>query len=299
MSNSYLNDDGCFYDTDLVLEGEFEDSVSKMLNRLWGNGVNVLEILRGNKFLDKMYREMPLFQDSDTNTPDTTTNSKFFTTMMSSNSDISNGPYTLISLYHKAGRIDGTDIIYSTILKLIESSTKELKLVFGYFQLFPHFEKALESAIARGVKVKLFTNSTKTASLAFLSSLFAKAQTRLLEMGAEVYTLDEENNRAKSNEKYLYQCAHNKFMTVDDKVLLCGSWNCIGSSVFHDSEFAMILFEDEECQGLCEPFNLYLESSLQNGIYRKLEDETITGTLNPFAPIFMTKQALQITRRGY
>ena len=74
----------------------------------------------------------------------------------------------LISLDHVAGNIDGIDIIYSTLLKLIQCATTEITLVFGYFQLFPHLEASLLSAIEREVKVKLFSNSSLTGDIIFL-----------------------------------------------------------------------------------------------------------------------------------
>lgn len=69
----------------------------------------------------------------------------------------------LISIHRITGRTNGIDIIYSTILKLIECTKCEITLVYGYFSLFPHMQKAISSALKRGVKVKLFTNSSKHA----------------------------------------------------------------------------------------------------------------------------------------
>ena len=204
---------------------------------------------------------------------------------------------SLISLCHTTGSTNGIDIIYSTLLKLIECATNEITLVYGYFQLFPQLEKALSSAIDRGVRVRLFTNSSQTSDLFFLASLFAEGQGKLLQMGAEVYTLNEENNRTESGG---YHCAHHKFVTVDNRAVMCGSWNCIGASIFHDSEFAMLLFEDEEsCSGLCTPFRNYFESSLESGLYKKLEDAPIVPELSPFIRMNMSKQMHTVTKRGF
>ncbi len=307
MEDSYLTDEGMFLDTDLVLEGNFTHSTKRMLDKLWENGTDVLDILEDISHLDKIYSEMDALSASIIAFPLSKSiieAKKAPLDRFTFNSIVSNATQSigtnasLICLHHITGGTDGIDIIYSSILKLIESATTEITLVYGYFQLFSHMEKAISEAIERGVRVKLFTNSSQTGDIFFLNPIFTEAQRRLFEMGAEVHVLNEKENVMEDEQSY--RCVHHKFMIVDNRTVIVGSWNCMGVSVFYDSEFAMILFEDEEnSNGLCQPFKSQIRFFSENGTFRKLEDAPAIVTHNPFVTLFMSRQGLKMTKRGY
>ena len=40
-------------------------------------------------------------------------------------------------------------------------------------------------------------------------------------------------------------CLHHKAAVFDQKVAFIGSWNCIGYSVFFDSDFSVVLFDND------------------------------------------------------
>ncbi len=108
----------------------------------------------------------------------------------------------------------------------------------GYFQLFPDMEAAIERAVARGVQISLTTNSDHTNRTSYLNNVYAYALGRLLELGVNVFVQDQ------SEVNKISFCLHYKAAVFDRKVAFIGSWNCIGVSVFFDSDFSVVLFDN-------------------------------------------------------
>merc|ERR1712038_510992 len=303
--DSYFKDEGTFKDHDVVLDGDFTNSVAKMLELFWESGKDILDIIGDSRYLDDMYDDMepfssfmdPFVSSRRLGLSSRRLHGEILTTEARIDDDmIESINVSLISMNHVTGRTCGIDMIYSTLLKLIECATHEITLVYGYFILYPHLEEALSSAINRGVKVRLFTNSPETSDIFFYIPLFVKGQAKLLEMGAEVYALNPEKNMKGEG----FHCDHYKYAVFDDCAVMCGSWNCMGSSLFFDSEFAMLLFDNEERNGdLCVPFKDNVERLFQMGLYTKLEEAPSVSDPSPFIRMMMNKQAVIVTKRGY
>ena len=325
--DSYLKDEGIFHDTDVILKGDLASSTTKMLDSLWNSGTDVLEILNGCKHLDNVHKETKVHQASISQSIEFDFESSrssigrrrsslfaldksfYFKGNRSSLFALDNsiqdlvnhtekqGGCNVIELNHISGNANGVDIIYSTILKLIESATREINLVFGYFQLFPHMEEALSAAIKRGVSVKLLTNSSETNDLYFFRSLFERAQGQLLNMGVEVFLLTTDRSLEDGD---CMHCAHHKFITIDNRAVLLGSWNCLGTSIFYDSEYAMLLFDDVESdERVCKSFNDYVHTSIEKGIYTKLGEEPKLSTLHPLMKMAISRQSIVMANRGF
>ncbi|CAB9523941.1 Cardiolipin synthase 1 [Seminavis robusta] len=181
-----------------------------------------------------------------------------------------NREVALFQLDHKAGNPKGQDIIFSTLFFLIETAQESVELVFGYFQLLPGLEEAIAGAIARGVKVRLITNSEETNDMTFENQSFGHALRRVLELGVEVYL------PAKKNDGSANYCLHYKMAIIDTKAVLLGSWNCLGFSTFHDDEFSVVMFggqtkstDEGEVRALGSAlFDYFLESITEGDLVR-------------------------------
>ncbi|CAB9506239.1 Phospholipase D [Seminavis robusta] len=176
----------------------------------------------------------------------------------------------LFQLDHKAGNPKGEDIIFSTLLYLIETAKEKIDLVHVYFQLLPGLEEAIAGANARGVRIRLITNSGETTDLRFFNKLFGQAVRRMLELGVEVYIPTSKNSADKLN-----YCIHYKMAMIDSKVVMMGSWNCIGISVFHDDEFSVVMFDqadkDQHNRSLGDTAYQPFEDALQDGFVTRIE----------------------------
>lgn len=241
--NTHFN----FHDLDIVLAGDFSESTGALFTDLWNQSRSVVSVLQG---LPPLPLDLGPTEHGDTSSStsdelmkgeDETDLRIFFRNSSLKSSEHVGRDVTLFQLDHKAGRPDGYDIILSTLLFLLETAQTSIDLIFGYFQLFPCLEETLVRAMDRGVKVRLITNSRETNDCFFLNELFRKTFVHLMEIGVDIYIPDGDKNNF---------CLHYKTAMIDSRVLLVGSWNSFGISVFYDSEFSVVIFkEDDE-----EPF---------------------------------------------
>lgn len=141
---------------------------------------------------------------------------------------------TAFQLDHKGGDTAGYDIIFLSLLFLIDTAETSIDLVLGYFQLFEELDVSLTKASERGVKIRLITNSSTTNGMSYMNGNFASALKRLLIIGAEIYTTRDDVGKEFT--------LHHKLVIADGKAALIGSWNCIGISVFYDSDFSVLVF---------------------------------------------------------
>ena len=195
------------------------------------------------------------------------------------------GNVSVFQLDHKSGDPEGLDIIFSSLLFMIDTAKESLDLYFGYFQLFEELDAALTRAAQRGVKIRLVTNSSGTNGLTYLNNLFCPALERLLELGAKIYTT------RKCDEGKI--CFHNKDVIADSRVALFGSWNCIGTSIFYDSDFSVLLFDENG--GVFTPYRQKIDDLIK--VDRLLRVTEVSGFDVPlFYKIFGNRTVM---RRGF
>ena len=252
-SDSYFTNNGFHYlDADVVLQGCFEASTSILFQSLWVHSREV-KLLFGPQVFEE---EETLSSDESTagfeSTDKDQSELQVKNTRAVANDDANN--VTIFQLEHKAGNTDGHDIIFTALLFLIESAEETIDLVMGYFQLLsPDLEAALRCAVARGVRIRLATNSAKSNGLPYFNGLFGQALDCLIDMGVEVYVTAD----LTKYQQYGDFCLHYKLAVFDQKVALVGSWNPIGASVFYDSDFSVILFDQRKEDKKASDGNLF------------------------------------------
>jgi len=101
-------------------------------------------------------------------------------------------------------------------------------------------EAAIARAVARGIQVNLTTNSDCTNGLPFHNKVFRHALERLLELGVKLFVTVKDHLEDDGG-----FCLHSKLAIFDQRVAFMGSWKCMGTSVFYDSDFLVVLFDDD------------------------------------------------------
>lgn len=192
---------------------------------------------------------------------------------------------SLIQLDHKAGSRDDSDIVLSSLLRMIETAEKSIDLLFGYFQLFPVMRGALTRAVARGVKVRLFTNSRNSNDVYFFNGVFGEAMCHLLEMGAEIWVPQDATEL----------CLHYKCALIDSKVMCVGSWNMWGTSIFYDSEFSVIIIAKEEIKGLTD----FIDDLINSNLFTQITERPAEWSFPKFFLWASSKYARNQITRGY
>lgn len=132
---------------------------------------------------------------------------------------------------HRSGP-DGDANLLAGTLKLIWGARKQIDIENAYFVEMPPVRLALEEALARGVKVRLHTNSKASVDEPIIAAPIAGAAKDLLARGAEVYLRKEKS-------------LHSKLMVVDDQYTVVGSYNLNPRSLHYDCELSMFVRSPE------------------------------------------------------
>ena len=232
-TDSYFNTDTShFQDSEFLLEGCFSHSTSVLFHKLWNEAQKLDHFIPPSDKSDNIVgceRDVvvQIEEEKMECLPVLSTNSA--RALLDGCNDV-----TVFQLDHKGGDTAGYDIIFLSLLFLIDTVETSIDLVFGYFQLFEELDVSLTKASERGVKIRLITNSSTTNGMSYMNGNFASALERLLVIGAEIYTTRDDVGKEFS--------LHHKLVIADGKAALIGSWNCIGMSVFYDSDFSVLVF---------------------------------------------------------
>lgn len=274
-----------FVDIDVVMIGDFSETTGPFLENLWEASRDLKVILKDIPLSNERSAGVTKYPDANSFAvndieqllQEESAQSAFFRKISLLSLDELDHKVSCFQLDHKAGRVDGLDIIYSSLLFIVETAEATIDLAFGYFQMFDELEKALVRALSRGVKIRVITNSRETNDVYFFNEIFRKAIQRLMEMGIEIYVPSSKNS-----------CVHYKYVIADSRVLFVGSWNCLGTSVFYDAEFSTVIMQDETSisTDALTTVKVFLEEAISSGIFVRL-----TKCPDPYAIPFVATLA--------
>lgn len=174
-----------------------------------------------------------------------------------------------------AGGPDGdADALHALLFSAINEAHERISLATSYFIPTPGLQMALETAAARGVRVRLLLSARSdypwmvTAAQAFYQSL--------MENGVEIY-------------EYEYGLLHSKTMTFDGSWSLVGSANLDTRSLLLNFEAGVVLYGSKVAGQLEEQFDIDLQRAtridparwLRRGIHRRLGEQF----LQLFSPV--------------
>ena len=146
---------------------------------------------------------------------------------------------------HVAGS-DAT--IQRATLKAIEGATTRIDLEPAYFIATPDIHDALMAALARGVEVRLLTNSSESIDEAIMSTPILESLPELLDAGAQVFTKRGDT-------------LHSKFMTVDGLYSWVGSYNLHPRSQRYEGELAIQVLDADFARRLDAAFEADLAAA--------------------------------------
>ncbi len=132
--------------------------------------------------------------------------------------------------------------VLSTMMKAVSGATKTVDIENAYFLTLPGMDQLLYAALARGVKVRIFTNSNKSVDEPLVSEPIMKALPDLLAAGAEIYLKKGDT-------------LHSKFMVVDETFVSLGSLNLHPRSLYYDTEMAVNIIDENAAKTLRAQFD--------------------------------------------
>lgn len=142
--------------------------------------------------------------------------------------------------------------IMLTLLKGIRDSKKSLDIENAYIILFPALKAEIRAAIARGVKVRVLTNSNKSVDEPVVSIPILRSAQELSEMGAEVYLKNGDT-------------LHSKFVVIDGTYTIVMSYNLHPRSERIEGEMAVVVRNQNFGNTMSEVFGRDITS--QNAVY--------------------------------
>lgn len=138
--------------------------------------------------------------------------------------------------------------IHSAITKLFRNAVKSIDIENAYFILDPHIKEELKKAIQRGIRVRIFTNSTKSVDEPIIALPIMESAKFAAKTGALVYLQNGPT-------------MHSKYMVVDDKISVTGSFNFHPQSLRIYGENVAIAFDKDTAMKLKEKFELGIQKA--------------------------------------
>lgn len=178
-----------------------------------------------------------------------------------------------VDLYWDTGRIvaddpeklvaarDATDYSLSTELRpLFERTDHELIIFSPYFVPGREGTRFLSDLAARGVRVRILTNSLASTDVAVVHAGYARYRKDLLRAGVELYEMDGRDVAADSGDRHLFKGSskaslHAKSFVMDREEVFIGSLNLDPRSVIENSEIGVIVSNREVGEGMAAWFD--------------------------------------------
>jgi len=160
------------------------------------------------------------------------------------------------------------------LIEAIDAANSEVWMVSAYLIPTPELEAAIGRAEARGVEVRILTNSINSNNHLTAHSAYRKHTESLVEVGADVH---EVRAQAKDRDLYIQSpveekslCLHAKLLVFDDDRVFVGSANLDPRSLKLNTEMGLLI----ESPSLNAALRRYLEPdfSLRNAWHLQQDD---------------------------
>jgi len=153
------------------------------------------------------------------------------------------GTIPVVITDHNPGS-DSEDVdenIEIAIIKLIMEAKSTLDIEHGYVILSPPMLAALEFARSKGVKIRVFMNSIKSADEPVMAGPMMKFAQEMFDLGIDIYF------RKGST-------LHSKFIVADEKIVNIGSYNLHPRSYRYEGEIVATVFDEKYAKQMTDVF---------------------------------------------
>ncbi len=176
------------------------------------------------------------------------------------------------SLGGAADAASNGDTVVEGLLQLIGQAQRDLLIISPYFVPGPDMKQAFASAVARGVKIRVLTNSLASNDAPVAHVGYARHREDLLTMGIGLYELRSEQaglgsafgSAGGSTPGESRSMLHSKVLVMDGRLLVVGSMNLDLRSQLQNTEIALLIRSDE----LCRVAAGQIETAMNKGAWR-------------------------------
>ena len=164
------------------------------------------------------------------------------------------------------------DTVVDGLLKLMGRTRQELLIISPYFVPGADMKAAFAEARARGVRVRILTNSLASNDAPIAHVGYARHREELLDMGIELYEMRSEQagvgsafgSSGASAAGESRSMLHSKVMVVDGRLLVIGSMNLDLRSQLQNTEIALLICSRELSREASEQ----IEDAMRTGAWR-------------------------------
>ncbi|MEO5738866.1 MAG: phospholipase D family protein [Variovorax sp.] len=179
----------------------------------------------------------------------------------------------------------GSETLVEGLLQLIGQAQRDLLIISPYFVPGPDMKQAFASARARGVRVRVLTNSLASNDAPIAHVGYARHRESLLQLGVELYEMRSEQAGlgsafGSSGEAVIGESRamlHSKVLVMDDRLLVVGSMNLDLRSQLQNTEVALLIGS----AALSRTATGVIETTLREGAWHV---ELVDGRLTWRAP---------------
>ncbi|MDR2299554.1 MAG: phospholipase D family protein [Comamonas sp.] len=145
------------------------------------------------------------------------------------------------------------DSVVDGLLALIKTSNRDLLVVSPYFVPGNEIMDAFRAARARGVRIRVLTNSLASNDAPLAHAGYARHRKKLLEMGIELHEMRSEAANVRSalragstgssggNSGTSRAMLHSKLLVIDGRLVVIGSMNLDMRSQLQNTEIAVLI----------------------------------------------------------
>jgi putative cardiolipin synthase len=156
------------------------------------------------------------------------------------------------------------ELLISQLWPYMQKTTDELLIVSPYFVPGKKGADALCALIAKGVKVRILTNSLASNDVSAVHAGYAKYRKQLLKAGVVLYELDE-HVKKEVKKKFTWlpglskSSLHAKTMVLDRKAMFVGSMNLDQRSLNINNEIGILFLNPDVAANSAEAFDQSIE----------------------------------------
>ena len=143
------------------------------------------------------------------------------------------------------------------LINLIQHAENHITLENPYIVPTKKWQRALETAAARGVKIRLLTNSIKSNDVLVSQAAYMNRRKKLLRLGIEIWEYQGPKH------------FHAKTATIDDCISIIGSYNIHNPSERFNSEVAVCLYDERIAQMHRANIDEYMKEAVKIGLNNK------------------------------
>jgi putative cardiolipin synthase len=233
------------------------------------------------------------------------------------NQDISGFEYSWgrwVLVYDQPGKVEAEEVKAETHLapnlkKAFDKAQQDVIVVSPYFVPGTHFTEYLTSRVAKGVRIRIVTNSLASNDVSLVHAGYQRYREALISGGVELYEFkpikgaEDKKNKSKwtgSSRASL----HGKYMCFDQRYLFVGSFNLDARSValntelgvyFESPKYANLLVDTFEKNAMTKGYRVLLTDegelewlTLQDGREVRFYHEPEAGFWKRFSADFLS-----------